>query len=111
MISKSYGGPSLVCQILINYTQSYCYIFSELYTINFKLKMESEIVQYVNRADNAETEIQKLVKELEDLEKGVADRGSTKPVIDNSRSKSSNQGNFKATKSYIINSYSVTINS
>ena len=63
--------------------------------------MESEILQFVNRAEKAELEIQKLVEELEVIEKGVTGRGSTASVIDNSSSKSSNQGKYKAIRVFL----------
>ena len=54
--------------------------------------MESEIAQYVTRAENAELQIQDLVKELEALEKGVVKKDQTKPVISESGSKTLKPG-------------------
>ena len=48
--------------------------------------MEADLVQYVSRAENAELEIEKLVKELEVVEKEYANRG-TKPAIGNKLNK------------------------
>ena len=45
---------------------------------NSSHNMESEIAQYVTRAENAELQIQDLVKELEALEKGVVKKDKTK---------------------------------
>ena len=54
---------------------------------NLSHNMESEIAQYVTRAENAELQIQDLVKELEALEKGIVKKDQTKPVISESGSK------------------------
>ena len=54
--------------------------------------MESEIAQYVTRAENAELQIQDLVKELEALEKGVVKKDQTKTVISESGSKTLKPG-------------------
>ena len=54
--------------------------------------MESEIAQYVTRAENAELQMQDLVKELEALEKGVVKKDPNKPVISESGSKPSKPG-------------------
>ena len=59
---------------------------------NSSLNMESEIAQYVTRAENAELQIKDLVKELEALEKGVVKNDQTKPVISESGSKPSKPG-------------------
>jgi len=55
--------------------------------------MESEIAQFVNRAENAELQIQELVKELDALAKGVAGGVITKSS-ETSISKPTNQGKF-----------------
>ena len=57
--------------------------------------MESEITQYVSRAENAELKIQELVKELEALEKGLETRHSNKSMLDTPKSNTTNQGNFE----------------
>ena len=54
--------------------------------------MESEIAQYVTRAENAELQIQDLVKELEALEKEVVKKDQSKPAISESGSKPSKPG-------------------
>ena len=54
--------------------------------------MESEIAQFVNRAENAELQIQELVKELDALAKGVAGGVNTKSSSETSITKQSNQG-------------------
>ena len=59
---------------------------------NTSHNMESEIAQYVTRAENAELQIQDLVKELEALEKGVVKKDQTKPVISESGSKPAKPG-------------------
>ena len=59
---------------------------------NSSLNMESEIAQYVTRAENAELQIKDLVKELEALEKGVVKNDQTKPVISESGSKTLKPG-------------------
>ena len=59
---------------------------------NLSHNMESEIAQYVTRAENAELQIQDLVKELEALEKGVVKKDQTKPVISESGSKTLKPG-------------------
>lgn len=56
--------------------------------------MESEIAQFVNRAENAELQIQELVKELDALAKGVAGGVITKSSPETSISKPTNQGKF-----------------
>ena len=59
---------------------------------NSSHNMESEIAQYVTRAENAELQIQDLVKELEALEKGVVNKDQNNPVISESGSKPSKPG-------------------
>ena len=56
--------------------------------------MESEIAQFVNRAENAELQIQELVKELDALAKGVAGGVIAKSSPETSISKPTNQGKF-----------------
>ena len=53
--------------------------------------MEADLVQYVRRAENAEAEIQKLVKELEVAEKENAKRDTNSAVSEKLNKLSSNK--------------------
>ena len=63
--------------------------------------MEADLIQYVRRAENAEIEIQKLVKELEGLEKerfSGSQNPQTEPKAIQSHSNKSAQGNYTFSK-------------
>ena len=64
--------------------------------------MESEIAKYVSRAENAELQINDLVKELEALEKGVSVKGLTKPKASDSSSNNPKPGKLNGTDVLLV---------
>jgi hypothetical protein len=54
--------------------------------------MEADLAQYARRAEDAELEIQKLVKELEVVEKETANRGTKSAIGEKSIKLDSNKG-------------------